>query len=203
MIRAATSGPESRATVLREDLDHIRESIMESLRVRLPDANLQPGSMLRTMVDATTEQLGQTQEQIREQIISQAISSVAGRQRLAQAMANPIRQRLDYQATARRSLLVDPLPEGALPVYDRDPNVITNVPPRWPTWAVEDATVYQRGSYQPFRVTAVTKDSLKLSEVDPGDDVLRLHFVYSQADNLDSEWSDVLPPTAWQRLMED
>jgi hypothetical protein len=120
-------------------------------------------------------------------------------------MANPLRQRLDYQATARRVFAVDPLPEGAVPVYDRDPNVtapFTNVP-SWPTWAIEDTTVYRRGSYEPFRVTAVTKDSLKLSEVEPSDDVLRLHFVYSQAHDLDNEWTNVLPPTAWQRLMED
>ena len=38
-------------------------------------------------------------------------------------MANPIRRNLDYQGIARRALVVDPLPQGALPVYDRDIDV--------------------------------------------------------------------------------
>jgi hypothetical protein len=35
-------------------------------------------------------------------------------------MVNPIRQRRDYASTARRLFTVDPLPEGASPVYDSD-----------------------------------------------------------------------------------
>lgn len=35
----------------------------------------------------------------------------------------PIRRNLDYAGVARRALVVDPLPQGALPVYDRDIDV--------------------------------------------------------------------------------
>jgi hypothetical protein len=42
---------------------------------------------------------------------------------LGQAMANPIRRNLDYQGVGRKALVVDPLPQGALPVYDRDIDV--------------------------------------------------------------------------------
>lgn len=45
------------------------------------------------------------------------------RHRLGLAMAQPLRSRIDYQATARRTFLVEQLPEGSLPVYDRDPEV--------------------------------------------------------------------------------
>ena len=38
-------------------------------------------------------------------------------------MANPIRRNLDYQGVARRALAVDPLPQGAIPAYDRDIDV--------------------------------------------------------------------------------
>lgn len=34
-----------------------------------------------------------------------------------------VRRSLDYQGIARRALVVDPLPEGALPTYDRDIDV--------------------------------------------------------------------------------
>ena len=59
----------------------------------------------------------------RDQLISRAIMSQQGKNALAQAMANPIRRNLDYQGIARRCLVVDPLPQGALPVYDRDIDV--------------------------------------------------------------------------------
>ena len=46
-----------------------------------------------------------------------------GKIALAQAMANPIRRNLDYHGIARRALVVDPLPQGAMPTYDRDIDV--------------------------------------------------------------------------------
>jgi len=59
----------------------------------------------------------------RDDIISKAIQTTEGKLSLAQAMDNPIRRNLDYQGIARRTLAIDPLPQGALPVYDRDIDV--------------------------------------------------------------------------------
>lgn len=59
----------------------------------------------------------------RDALISQAILTNEGKVALAQAMANPIRRNLDYQGIARRTLVVDPLPQGASPKYDRDIDV--------------------------------------------------------------------------------
>lgn len=59
----------------------------------------------------------------RDELISRAMLTHDGKMALAQAMANPIRRNLDYQGIARRALVVDPLPQGALPVYDRDIDV--------------------------------------------------------------------------------
>lgn len=55
-----------------------------------------------------------------EELISLALNSDQGRVALANAMANPIRETLDYQSVGRKLLMVDPLPQGALPVYDKD-----------------------------------------------------------------------------------
>jgi hypothetical protein len=60
-----------------------------------------------------------TNEQ-KEFLISKALETEEGRVALAQAMANPIRISLDYQGVGRKLLVVDPLPQGALPVYDKD-----------------------------------------------------------------------------------
>jgi len=56
----------------------------------------------------------------KEYLISKALETEEGRMALAQAMANPIRTSLDYQGVGRKLLVVDPLPQGALPVYDKD-----------------------------------------------------------------------------------
>ena len=62
-------------------------------------------------------------EEKRDELISRALLTQDGKYALAQAMANPIRRNLDYQGIGRRALVVDPLPQGALPVYDRDIDV--------------------------------------------------------------------------------
>lgn len=62
-------------------------------------------------------------EEQKDELIRKALMSSEGRVALGQAMANPIRRNLDYQGVGRRTLVVDPLPQGALPVYDRDIDV--------------------------------------------------------------------------------
>jgi len=59
----------------------------------------------------------------KEALLAKALQSERGRVALAQAMANPIRRNLDYQGVGRKALRVDPLPQGALPVYDKDIDV--------------------------------------------------------------------------------
>lgn len=63
--------------------------------------------------------MSMTNEQ-KEFLIAKALETEEGRLALAQAMANPIRTSLDYQGVGRKLLVVDPLPQGALPVYDKD-----------------------------------------------------------------------------------
>jgi len=59
----------------------------------------------------------------RDDLIARAIQTQDGKIAFAQAMANPIRRNLDYHGMARRALVVDPLPQGAMPTYDRDIDV--------------------------------------------------------------------------------
>jgi len=55
----------------------------------------------------------------REALIREALNTPEGRQRLAEAMVAPIRNRIDYPGRLRDLLLVEELPPGPLPVYDR------------------------------------------------------------------------------------
>lgn len=62
-------------------------------------------------------------DEAKEAMLSQALLTTEGKVALGQAMANPIRRNLDYQGVGRKALIVDPLPQGALPVYDKDIDV--------------------------------------------------------------------------------
>jgi len=59
----------------------------------------------------------------KEKLIATMLSTPEGKYKLAASMQNPLRQRLDYEGVGRRALVVDPLPQGALPYYDKDIDV--------------------------------------------------------------------------------
>jgi hypothetical protein len=66
----------------------------------------------------------------KEEIIAQALETPEGRVALAQAMVEPIKISLEYQAIGRKLLMVDELPQGALPRYERDVAVVSYVIPK-------------------------------------------------------------------------
>jgi hypothetical protein len=61
--------------------------------------------------------------QTKQEIISTHIRTAKGRQRLAASMIQPLRRRRDYTSTGRRAFFVEQLPDGALPIYDKDPAI--------------------------------------------------------------------------------
>ena len=63
----------------------------------------------------------------KEEVIAQALETDEGRVALAQAMVEPIRRSLEYQAVGRKLLMVDELPQGALARYERDVAAIAHV----------------------------------------------------------------------------
>lgn len=80
-------------------------------------------SVLEENTPSNAALAGSVSEDRRDELISRAIMTQDGKIALAQAMANPIRRNLDYHGIARRALVVDPLPQGAMPTYDRDIDV--------------------------------------------------------------------------------
>ena len=56
----------------------------------------------------------------KEALVAQALDTAEGRVALAQAMVEPIRRALEYQAVGRKLLMVDELPQGALARYEKD-----------------------------------------------------------------------------------
>lgn len=60
-------------------------------------------------------------------LISDFLNTSTGRQKLAASMTQPLRLRRDYMAVGRKTFLVEQLPDGALPIYDKDPDVTAYV----------------------------------------------------------------------------
>jgi len=65
--------------------------------------------------------------QVKNEIISKYIKTAAGRQKLAASMIQPLRRRRDYTSIGRKAFFVEQLPDGALPIYDKDPNITAYV----------------------------------------------------------------------------
>jgi len=95
---------------------NVTEALTQIVKYASIIEDLQPSSNAQ----ATAPSLNDGQ---RDEMIKQALMTQEGKIALGQAMANPIRRNLDYQGVARKALVVDPLPQGALPVYDRDIDV--------------------------------------------------------------------------------
>lgn len=65
---------------------------------------------------------GTISPELKNQLIGEHIKTAAGRAKLAASMIQPLRTRRDYTSVARKAFLVEQLPDGAMPLYDKDPN---------------------------------------------------------------------------------
>lgn len=69
----------------------------------------------------------QVTNELKQQVIGEYIKTQLGRAKLAASMIQPLRTRRDYTAVGRKTFLVEQLPDGALPIYDKDPDVTAYV----------------------------------------------------------------------------
>lgn len=67
--------------------------------------------------------MAEVSNELKQQIIGEYIKTAGGRARLAASMTQPLRLRRDYTSVGRKTFLVEQLPDGALPIYDKDANV--------------------------------------------------------------------------------
>jgi hypothetical protein len=71
--------------------------------------------------------MAEISNELKQQIISEYIKTAGGRAKLAASMTQPLRLRRDYTSVGRKTFLVEQLPDGALPIYDKDANVTAYV----------------------------------------------------------------------------
>lgn len=98
----------------------------------------------------------------REMLIAQALDTPEGRVALAQAMVEPIRRALEYQAVGRKLLMVDELPQGAYARYEKDVRATATVISR--RGAVPDMIVEGEEVLVPTFEIA-TNPTIRLSEI--------------------------------------
>lgn len=101
-------------------LDHKLLVLLEDYD-RLPDA---PPVGIETYWVGEPEVLGTIP--VREPLrfpLSERLRTAEGRAALAREMVQPLRMQRDYTSIGRRTFLVEQLPEGALPTYDRSPDI--------------------------------------------------------------------------------
>lgn len=60
-------------------------------------------------------------------ILDKYLTTQAGRNKLAASLTQPLRLRRDYTSVGRKTFLVEQLPDAALPIYDKDPDVTAYV----------------------------------------------------------------------------
>jgi hypothetical protein len=63
----------------------------------------------------------------KQRVIGDLLKTAAGRNKLAASMVQPLRFRRDYTSIGRKTFLVEQLPDGALPIYDKDPRAAAYV----------------------------------------------------------------------------
>jgi hypothetical protein len=71
--------------------------------------------------------MAEISNEVKQQIIADYIKTAGGRAKLASSMTQPLRLRRDYTSVGRKTFLVEQLPDGALPIYDKDPGVTAYV----------------------------------------------------------------------------
>jgi hypothetical protein len=62
--------------------------------------------------------LSRTQQQTA--MLGHLLNTAGGRQKLAASLGPSLRRRRDYMSIARKALMVETLPDGALPIYDKE-----------------------------------------------------------------------------------
>lgn len=134
--------------------DNVQAALAQLVKYASAIENLQSSTHATSATSLSDEQ--------RDEMIARALFDDEGKRALGQAMAVPIRKNLDYAGVGRKALVVDPLPQGVLPVYDTDIDVAATVIST--QGAVPESRVYgDRVTVPEF--TIVSHPTIKISEV--------------------------------------
>ena len=78
------------------------------------------GGAMGSMTRKASVEVGNIQPGQKEELFNFLFTGPNGLKRVAYAMQGPLKELLDYHGLGRRLLKVDPIPQGEIPVYDKD-----------------------------------------------------------------------------------
>lgn len=164
--------------------DRANQIVHGEILARVPEANLNPGSRLREVADGVVQSALRERNSVISSIVGSYVNDQEGRARLARAMVAPIQQRLNYGRLARSVFPVSPLPQGAMPIYDRSPGIEP-----WPDW------VFVGSWIRPL--IDITLGVCQIQEVHDGYVTLQglnLVFQIEREESLEETWEPCEPP---------
>lgn len=144
-----------------------------------------------------------SQEQI-QNLIQRAVMPRPERNQGFRFPLVPLRQNIDYMATARRTFLIDPLPHGSIPNYEGGPD-LTADKSKWPDYCEVGVILYNiSDDYVPYQVESTGKQLELRCRGTTGCERGTL-LVFSDVDAFEKwgPWASYKPKSMWERLGDD
>lgn len=130
-------------------------------------------------------------------IIAEYLASTEGRQRLAQAMIEPLTRR---RMAGFDLIPIQQMPEGARPIYDRDPEVFGTF--TMPEWAKVETWIYNKQADAYAYILRVEDSWVEVHRWRQPDVTSTIGCL-----SLNEEWcpsdAPLEPRTVWQRLLDE
>jgi len=107
--------------------------------------------------------LSRTQQQTA--MLGQLLKTAGGRQKLAASLGPSLRRRRDYMSIARKALMVETLPDGALPIYDKEFDIVAQTVGSTPGGSFVEAFVVGEEGGDIVRVTKPKRVTVPTFEI--------------------------------------
>ena len=97
-----------------------KDQLIENILAMVQKSSGGPYGSLKRTAAAGQVEVGNVDPKQKEELFNFLFTGPNGLKRVAYAMTGPLKELLDYHGIGRRLLKVDPIPQGELPIYDKD-----------------------------------------------------------------------------------
>jgi len=97
-----------------------KDQLIENILAMVQKSSGGPYGSMTRKASAGMVEVGAVDPRQKEDLFNFLFTGPNGLKRVAYAMTGPLKELLDYHGIGRRLLKVDPIPQGELPIYDKD-----------------------------------------------------------------------------------
>jgi hypothetical protein len=97
-----------------------KDQLIENILAMVQKSSTGPYGSMTRKASAGMVEVGAVDPSQKEELFNFLFTGPNGLKRVAYAMTGPLKELLDYHGIGRRLLKVDPIPQGELPIYDKD-----------------------------------------------------------------------------------